>query len=41
VPNVTVYRTRITNDGTTFEADGQNTSASTNRVFTAYAICAA
>lgn len=41
VPSITVFRTAITNDGTRFEADGQNDSGSPNRIFTAFAICAA
>lgn len=40
-PSITVYRTDITDGGTTFVADGKNTSLSTNRVFSVYAICAA
>jgi hypothetical protein len=41
VPSITVFRTRIINAGTTFQADGKNTSALTDRQFSVYAICAA
>jgi hypothetical protein len=40
-PTITVFRTAIIDSGTTFQADGTNASGSTNRVFSAYAICAA
>jgi hypothetical protein len=41
VPSITVFRTRIINAGTTFLADGQNTSVATDREFSVFAICAA
>jgi hypothetical protein len=41
LPSITVFRTSIIDAGTTFQADGQNVSGSTNRVFSVYAICAA
>jgi hypothetical protein len=40
-PSITVFRTAIINGGTSFSADGKNTSASTNREFSVYAVCAA
>jgi hypothetical protein len=41
IPSITVFRTAIIDDGTTFQADGQNDSGSGNRKFWAYAVCAA
>ena len=41
LPSVLVFRTRVNDAGTTFTADGKNDSGSTNREFSAYALCAA
>jgi hypothetical protein len=40
VPSITVYRSRISDDGTSYSADGQNVSMSTGRRFYAWAVCA-